>query len=104
MSVERALVTGADEDQGYMFHLLVCPYANCIETRKLTSFYTIMSEDWSKFVAAAKLVNITTQQIDNRNRDEEIWNVVHQGTAQPWKTKSGKPAQVEKITVVVKRE
>lgn len=103
MSVERALVTADGEDQLQLFHLATCVYANAIERRENTVFYTVMGEDWSKFVDAGRQANITIQQMDSSNRDEEVWNVVNQGTADAWKTKTGKPAKVQKITVIVKR-
>lgn len=103
MSVERALVTVVDDDQLQGFHCHVGAFANAIDRRKNTVFYTVMGEDWSAFLKFAKIFEVTVQQMDSANRDEEIWTVVHQGKAKPWKTKSGKPAKIQKIKVVVKR-
>lgn len=88
MSVERALVTGKDDEELNIFHFAVFAYANAIERRGNTIFYTVMGEDWPAFMRAVESVNITAQQMDSSNRDEEIWNVVHQGAAAPWKPKS----------------
>lgn len=103
MGVDRALVTGKDDAQLASFHNHVGFFANAIERRKNTVFYTVMSEDWAAFVKFAKIFEVTCQQMDNSNRDIEIWNVVHQGTAEPWKPKSGKPAKIPHYKVTVKR-
>lgn len=103
MPVERALVTGKDNAQIESFQCHVSMFANAIERRKNTVFYTVMVEDWSAFIKFAKIFEVTVQQMDKSNRDFENWILVHQGTAEPWKPKGLKPAKVPHYKVTVKR-